>query len=200
MSVLYGKIRVNAKNRLPYDPTINTYPWSNYGVIIRRDDETGIFTISGTSTDGRILYLTSRYGAWIDNNYVGMKLKCNGTKLSDFYVIVRYYDSATSTDYIKSVNVTNNEYIIENYPYLVISITFDNGVVFNNDSLEIILYNTINQITVTPNAGVTKTVNMPSGETYVDIPLAGLEEYTLTANSNSETVLLNYGGFEEVSL
>ena len=55
-------------------------------------------------------------------------------------------------------------------------------------------------ITVTSALGVTKTVTVPVGETFIDIPLAGLEEYTLSANSNSETVLLNYGAFEEVSL
>lgn len=48
--------------------------------------------------------------------------------------------------------------------------------------------------------GVTSQVEVPTGATYVDIPLAGLEEYTLTANNNSETVLLNYGDFVEVSL
>ena len=55
-------------------------------------------------------------------------------------------------------------------------------------------------ITITSALGVTKTATVPAGETFIDIPLAGLEEYTLSANGNSETVLLNYGGFEEVSL
>lgn len=55
-------------------------------------------------------------------------------------------------------------------------------------------------ITITSALGVTKTATVPTGATYVDIPLAGLEEYTLTANNNSETVLLNYGDFVEVSL
>ena len=46
----------------------------------------------------------------------------------------------------------------------------------------------------------TMQLTVPSGETYVDIALAGLEEYTLTANSNTETVLLDYGEFVEVTL
>ena len=201
MSVLYGKVRVNAKNKLPYDSTIRTFPYPGYGTVMDRDDETGILTLNGTSESGRLYYLTSKSGAWLPtNNYVGMKLKCYGTNLNNFYANVRYFNSSTATEYVKQVNVKSDEYTIENYPYFVISADFNGNVTFNNDLLEIILHNT-NQITVTSALGLTKTVNMPTGATYVDIPLAGLEEYTLTTtNSGSETVLLNYGDFKEVTL
>lgn len=55
-------------------------------------------------------------------------------------------------------------------------------------------------IDIASGLGSTMQVTVPSGETYVDIALAGLEEYTLTANSNTETVLLDYGEFVEVTL
>lgn len=200
MSVLYGKVRVNAKNRLPYDSTIRTFPYSGYGTVMYRDDETGILTLNGTSESNRLYYLTSKSGAWIPtNNYVGMKLKCYGTNLNNFYANVRYFNSSAGTEYVKQVTVKSNEYTIEDYPYFVISTNYNSNVTFNNDSLEIILHNT-SQITVTSALGVTKTVNMPSGAGYVDIPLAGLDGYTLTANSNSETVTLSYGDFVEVTL
>lgn len=56
------------------------------------------------------------------------------------------------------------------------------------------------QITVTSALGVTKTVTVPSDETFIDVPLAGLEEYTLTKGTTSKTILLNYGDFVEVTL
>ena len=55
-------------------------------------------------------------------------------------------------------------------------------------------------IDIASGLGSTMQVTVPSGETYVDIALAGLEEYTLTANINTETVLLDYGEFAEVTL
>lgn len=56
------------------------------------------------------------------------------------------------------------------------------------------------QITITSALGVTKTVTVPSDATFVDVPLVGLEEYTLTKGTTSKTVLLNYGDFVEVTL
>ena len=48
--------------------------------------------------------------------------------------------------------------------------------------------------------GATKTVVVPTGATYIDVFLAGLEEYTVTDGTTSEIVLLNYNDFVEVTL
>ena len=56
------------------------------------------------------------------------------------------------------------------------------------------------QITITSALGVTQTVIVPSDSTFVDVPLAGLEEYTFTKGSTTKSVLLNYGDFVEVTL
>lgn len=56
------------------------------------------------------------------------------------------------------------------------------------------------QITITSGLGNTQTVTVPSGASYVDKILAGLEEYTITDGTTTETVLLNIGDFVEVTL
>ena len=55
------------------------------------------------------------------------------------------------------------------------------------------------QITITSGLGNTQTVTIPSGATFVDRMLAGLEEYTITDGSTTQTVLLNINAFEEVT-
>ena len=54
-------------------------------------------------------------------------------------------------------------------------------------------------ITITSALGVTKTVTIPNGSTYIDVPLVGLEEYSFTKGTTIKTVLLNYNDFVEVS-
>lgn len=129
-----------AKNIFPYDPNINNYPYTGYGVTISRNEETGMFTINGTSTSGRIVYLTSRSGNWNINDYVGMKLNVVGTLLDKFYCSIRYYNSSTATNYEKNVSITNtDDYIIEDYPYILISLGFVTDVTFSNDTLSVML-------------------------------------------------------------
>lgn len=56
------------------------------------------------------------------------------------------------------------------------------------------------QISITSGLGSTQTATVPSGASFIDITLAGLEEYTLTDGTTTETVLLNIGDFVEVTL
>lgn len=56
------------------------------------------------------------------------------------------------------------------------------------------------EITITSGAGATRTATVPIGETFVDVILPGLEEYTLTAGASTESLLLDYGEFTEVTL
>lgn len=56
------------------------------------------------------------------------------------------------------------------------------------------------EITITSGAGSTRTATVPIGETFVDVILPGLEEYTLTAGASTESLLLDYNAFMEVTL
>lgn len=56
------------------------------------------------------------------------------------------------------------------------------------------------EITITSGSGSTRTAIVPIGETFVDVILPGLEEYTLTAGASTESLLLDYGEFTEVTL
>lgn len=56
------------------------------------------------------------------------------------------------------------------------------------------------EITITSGSGSTRTATVPIGETFVDVVLPGLEEYTLTAGASTESLLLDYGEFTEVTL
>lgn len=56
------------------------------------------------------------------------------------------------------------------------------------------------EITITSGLGNMQTVTVPSGASFVDRMLAGLEEYTVTDGTTTETVLLNIGDFVEVTL
>ena len=55
-------------------------------------------------------------------------------------------------------------------------------------------------VNVVSELGVTKTVTIPTGATFVDVPLLGLEQYAISANGITRTVLLNYNDFVEVTL
>lgn len=54
-------------------------------------------------------------------------------------------------------------------------------------------------ITITTPTGQSRTVQT-TGISYTDVMLAGLEEYTLSNDILSETVLLNIGDFQEINL
>ena len=56
------------------------------------------------------------------------------------------------------------------------------------------------EITITSGSGSIRTATVPIGETFVDVILPGLEEYTLTAGASTESLLLDYGEFTEVTL
>ncbi len=53
-------------------------------------------------------------------------------------------------------------------------------------------------VTITSPLGFSKTVTLTG--TFTDVVLKGLEEYTISDGTNSQTVILNYGGFEQVTL
>ena len=54
-------------------------------------------------------------------------------------------------------------------------------------------------ITITTTTGQSRTIQT-TGQSYTDVMLAGLEEYTLSNGILSETVLLNIGDFQEINL
>lgn len=56
------------------------------------------------------------------------------------------------------------------------------------------------EITITSGSGSTRTATVPTGKTFVDVILPGLEEYTLTAGASTESLLLDYNAFMEVTL
>ena len=56
------------------------------------------------------------------------------------------------------------------------------------------------QLTITSGLGSTQTVTVPSGATFIDKILAGLEEYTITDGTITENVLLSINAFEEVTI
>ena len=55
------------------------------------------------------------------------------------------------------------------------------------------------QLSITSGLGNTQTITVPSGATFVDRMLAGLEEYSITDGNTTQTVLLNINAFEEVT-
>lgn len=54
-------------------------------------------------------------------------------------------------------------------------------------------------ITITTPTGQSRTIQT-TGQSYTDVILAGLEEYTLSNGTLSETVLLNIGDFKEINM
>lgn len=59
------------------------------------------------------------------------------------------------------------------------------------------IYGSSGTVTITSPLGFSKTVTL-SG-TFTDVTLKGLEEYTLTKGGSSQTVILNYNDFVEVT-
>lgn len=55
-------------------------------------------------------------------------------------------------------------------------------------------------VTITSASGNTIMVTIPSGKTFIDVALPGLDEYTIANGSNVKTALLSYGDFVEVQV